>query len=139
MTQNNAETLKGRLTITRSSDNTMRLEVIDEASRTCFLRVKIDPANLMLALTSVAEQPMEFELRGLDKIGKRLEFKRVFVKVPNVSQIPVGDAFVKWYEELVEPYEVDGWKADKEHRFNSHRYDNSNGTYQVWFRRYVED
>ena len=128
--------LQGKLTITKIQNvysNVMRLDIVDEASRSRFLQADISPEDLLLAITSLADRPITFDLGGCDIVGKQQEIKRVCV--PGIRQDIRGKAeWRKHYSEMVAPYEVDGWVADKE-TTSSHKW--SSEGYEVIFRRWL--
>jgi hypothetical protein len=109
----------------------MRMEFMDEASRSRFLKVEISPENLLVAITSLGDQDCEFELRACEYVGKQQEVKTIHV--PGIS----GDrkTFDDELGAAVKPFEIDGWRADRGGGYNHYR--QSKEGYEVWFRRYV--
>jgi hypothetical protein len=129
--------LQGKLTITRrqpAEEYVMHMDFMDEASRIHFLQVSINPHDLMLALTSFADQPCEFELGGAERVGKVHENRNVFIA--NLEYDYRDKAgFLQSLAEALRPFEVDGWKADLPREHN--HYDDTEKGYKVAMRRYV--
>jgi hypothetical protein len=126
--------LKGKLTISRIRKEdgfVMSMKVMDELSRSRFIEVEISPENLVLAITSLADQECEFELRSCDRVGKQHE-----VKVEYVQGIrPNKKDFIMDFICAVLPFEVDGWKADNQNDYNDHNMTEKG--YKVIFHRWV--
>lgn len=64
--------LDGKITLLVNSNRTT-IEVTDESSGIRFLEIKLTPEQLSRALSREALIPCEIDVRGLDKIGKKLE------------------------------------------------------------------
>jgi hypothetical protein len=63
----------GQIDIVRignSDTSMMRIEICDDNSCNRFLEIEISPESLMKALAGLSGQPMKFEIRNLDTIGK---------------------------------------------------------------------
>jgi hypothetical protein len=82
--------------------------------------------------------PFEFKVRGLDRIGMRLETK---VEVIKVHDYIIRDP--KQQMRYAQEYEVDGWEASYSDFENGHNYSRSLGkddwTCKVHMYRYIKD
>lgn len=134
--------LKGMLSITRrrlDEGFVMEMELVDKMSGSHFLQVDISPENLLLAITTFADQECEFELGACEYIGKQQEVKRL--RIPGIQlkwngvRCQSKEEFARDFAEAVKPYEVDGWEADKWEGYNDRR--QSKEGYEVVFRRYI--
>jgi hypothetical protein len=125
--------MKGKLTITRSSNDTINIILEDVNSSIDFLRVEITPEEFALAITNFSCRPCEFKTAGLSLIGKTLEVKSELVEYKGYKD------FEEYMPELVKPYEVNGWKADTYdlENHNGHKIVNNQKEYKITFRRYV--
>lgn len=130
--------MKGNINISRVHDGTkhwIRTTVEDENSHITFLTLELTLENMMLALTNLGNIDCEFELRGLENIGKKLEHKTEYVYLPNAFQ-----ATDEAREEVLKAYEVDGWNARKSDISNHHNFQRFEDGYKVKvsFSRFVE-
>lgn len=132
---------KGRLSISCWSSNQepyhgFTISVTDEASLATFLEVEVTPERFAMAIASRGDQECEFELRGLDVVGKRREVKREEVFVPDHDFKDKKENARK----AVAKHEVDGWLGCDEDAMNNHRRirPSDGGTYyRVGFVRFV--
>lgn len=114
---------KGRINIARWSSNTepyhgIRIEVVDGESRVHFLQVNMSVEEFALAITGCGERECEFELRGVDTVGKVREHKEEMVEFDrDVIYSRDRDAALL----ALKSYEVDGWIGDANDAFNHHR------------------
>lgn len=125
--------MKGKISITRNSNNTISIEVEDTLSSTSFLNVNMTLENFALAITNLSYIDCDFDLRGMSYIGKKLEVKKEIVDLVDTTY----DNFNERIKSLVKPYEVDGWEVEEYclHSWNNHLVNNNK--YTVTFRRYV--
>lgn len=138
--------MKGHINIGRWQANFepregVRIEIVDEDSRIHFLEINMTVEDFARAVMGLSEQDCTFELRGVDRVGKRRENKQVLV---DVSADVVMRRDAKAAAEVLAAHEVDGWIApEPEALFNWHRVvhrDHANNSYKVQanFIRYVE-
>lgn len=131
--------LAGKLSISRvhsSHDGVshhgdyMNITIVDESSRVQFVDVQVDIKTFMDVLTGLARQPCEFELRQSELVGMIKEYKSLLVPKPewNASEEDI--------DEILAPFEVDGWTATRENIENHHNY--RGDKVQVSFHRFVE-
>jgi hypothetical protein len=132
--------LKGHLQISHYfGTDIFRIEVEDDSSGIKFLEVELDAKTLMLALTAQYSE-CEFELRGVEHVGKTRETKKVVVALEQDVRYDTTDEEKR---ALLAPYEVDGWIGHARDLGNHHnlcRVNNDKGTvaYEVGFHRFVD-
>jgi hypothetical protein len=126
--------LNGKISITRSSNDTISIELKDESSAITFLRAEMTPEAFGFAITGLGMQQCEFRYLQDDRIGKKLEVKTEIVPCPYMSP----SNFVECIRDYVQPYEVDGWKA-KSSLTNYNPHNRTSEGYRVTFKRYVEE
>lgn len=118
--------LHGKLSISRPSGGgrehpVVTIDLRDELSRCQFLEVEIDPASLTLALTGKGEVPCWFRLRTESPIGQRAETKTEELWMNAIFAFDRGSKRQEaYFDKLLQPYEVDGWKARRSDLTNSH-------------------
>jgi len=124
------------------STTTFEISVEDVLSRTRFIEFSMSAEDLMLALTGQGNMKCEFELRGLELIGK--EHQNRDVTIPEITTHLSDKEFLKVIEQVRPHYEVDGWRMDEQKHFNMHmlqglslRKGDPVG-YRVILRRYVD-
>jgi hypothetical protein len=109
--------MNGRISISRWTSNKapfngIRITVVDEKSGTHFIEVDVSPENFANALFAMSEQECEFELRGMDNVGKTREQKTVPIIFPTddlfVATNPERDRVL---DRHLRDEEVDGWIA----------------------------
>lgn len=111
------------------------IEIIDENSSVLVVEAQLTLEQFARALSSESLMDVPVEYGPLDKVGKYLEVKTEYIEDIDYSnftiQLPIK----------VKPFEVDGWKADKETTFNCHRRSSREGknVYSVNFRRWVDN
>jgi len=99
--------IPGTVSIGRVSDGLIRIEIRDELSRARFVEASMSPEAFANAVTGLAAQDAELEVRGLEYVGKR--------KVTEQRQIvcPLEWRARHEYEQwLIENAPVDGWILD---------------------------
>jgi len=75
---------KGNLTISRPQGRgpeVMTIRVNDAASRVCVCEVSIGLAEFIKCLTGLAHTEMEFNHGDLSKVGKKMEHRKISVKI----------------------------------------------------------
>jgi len=124
--------LEVQVTISRTSDDVIRLTFKDKLSSLQILSAEMTPHDFAEAVTGMAFVSAVGELNTNPNIGK----------IREVKTVPIAyDGHYKTWEEnfdtFVAPYEVEGWKADAyDRKHNHHR---SNGeVYRTLFIRYVD-
>lgn len=129
---------KGRIRMSRysGSGQGIHVEIIDEVSRIHFLDGEMTLAAFADLLTN-HEAEIEFELRGIDLVGMKREHKTVEVPCPNSTFRLTPEQCA----EILEPYEVDGWKGRPGDLNNMHNKVTGTGKgksrYRVVFVRHV--
>lgn len=126
---------KGYLSINRAGDGLeywMSIKLEDVSSGITFLEVRLSLENMMKALTNLGNIDCTFKLRGIENVGKGYEHKTELVKVKRTFGITDEEV-----DEVVQPYEVDGWSARKSDLKNHHNY-LKDGYIKVHFSRFVE-
>lgn len=109
------------------------IEVEDESSGLSMLRIKVPLADFAEALTGLAYQPCEYELRsnpamwGLVREHKDMRFPK--------NGLYAKDEVRAYLQECVKPHEVDGWKAQIGWALSPQQ---RGDQYRVTFMRYVE-
>ena len=133
-------TLKGAITISRThrgdGKDSIRIEIVDGSSRVHFLVGEMSLSDFASAITGLGYQPIDLEVRGLDKLGMKREHKSERIAWTGFR---VRDAFtIELAKATIAPYEIDGWRGQYDDLFNSHkRIVGSNDLYSVGFHRYV--
>ena len=139
--------MKGKLSIGKVTccgspeEDYIRIEIEDEISSIQFVTVKADLETFTRALFGLGNVPIEFELRGAERVGKKYEHKIVQVSIPNA---PDGISLLdKDIDQAVGYYEVDGWTGRREDCKNHHRHIRQSNTmrkdrtYQLYAVLYV--
>ncbi len=73
--------IKGKISILIGSDRTT-IKLFDEDAYVTFASVTLTPEQLSEALSRLANTECELELKGLDKLGKKMEHKQFVFEVP---------------------------------------------------------
>lgn len=96
--------MKGTITITRDSEDRIRLRIQDEASCIEFIEALITPATFTRVLTGVGFQEIEFETRGLQFVGKKrvVEMRTAVCPLQSYSREELSEWLKKNAQE-------DGW------------------------------
>lgn len=79
------EALQGNITISRGSNDVIRIEIEDKASGIRFVNVKITPEQLGLLVTGRSFIPCEMEVRSLQYLGKTYVSERRSLTVPQTT------------------------------------------------------
>lgn len=130
-------THQGSITISRVSsthgDPYIQVSIQDETSRHQFIELTMSMEAFAMALTGMGAQPLMFDLRGVDYVGKRREFKNELVpRPPSTERACQNDVAVI----VLAPFEKDGWVGRADDLWNHHK---AVGDKQrVLFTRYVE-
>lgn len=106
--------LKGKIDITRPQRHdgvdVISIAINDDLSGVRFLDIKMSPHDFMMAITGLSGQPIEFEVRNLDVIGKRKEYVRAEADVPR-AELPSYDKKLM-QDWLVKNQQREGWRID---------------------------
>lgn len=99
--------MKGNISIGRDSRNSINIEIQDEASRINFLKVKMTPEQFAMVLTGLSMVNVDFEVKGLSKVGltKVIESRKVSCPISSYDRKILS----QW---LVENCQEEGWKID---------------------------
>lgn len=132
--------MKGKLSIGKVTcggepeKNYISITVEDSISSITFVEVKVDLRTFTDALFGLGHVPVEFELRGIERVGQLYEHKEVEITIPKEpDSLYPQDATIA---EAIGCYEVDGWIGNAEDCKNHHRWVKSEKTYQVFRIRY---
>ncbi len=99
--------MKGKITISRSSDETIRFQIEDAASHITFFSGSMTPEAFGSAITGLSHQEIEFNVRGTQHIGKKRVTERRSVLCPLKTYD--RDLLRQW---LNENMEEEGWMID---------------------------
>lgn len=102
-----AKTIQTQVTISRNSSDEIHIEVIDQKSKVRFVRVKLTPHDLAMALTGLSMIDTSAEVVGLDVVGKLKVSKSRTVECP----LDTHDR-VKLRDWLEQNCQEDGWFLD---------------------------
>jgi hypothetical protein len=128
--------LAGAITISRPSGGEtryIRIALEDRLSSIEFLEIEIPLEAFAEAVTGLAYTDCVFELRGLDKVGKRREHKHEMVPLPKSYGLTDEEI-----DAALAPFEVDGWKGSHYDAKNSRNYVHGSGKSRIGFVRYVD-
>lgn len=102
----------------------------------------MDFESFSKALLGQGNMPIEFQLRGLDKVGKKYEYKTEEVYVRTNGPEDRENAI----ELAVRFEEVDGWIGDRNDCYNHHKFlrrdskgNDNYDVYSVSYRRWVDE
>ncbi len=96
--------MKGKITISRCSDDTIRFQIEDAASRIVFFSGSMKPEAFGSAITGLAYQDIEFKIRGARHIGKIVVTEKRSVLCPLKTYD--RELLRQW---LVENMKEEGW------------------------------
>lgn len=125
--------MNGHITIGRTGykeGEAIHIRLEDDSSHIAFLDVYLSLEDFAKTLTN-SYMDCEYELRGIQNVGKKLETK--------TENVPLNDPYMTTDEarlEALKPFEVDGWKARESDISNHHRYQKD--SISVTFSRFVE-
>lgn len=133
--------IRGRMRIghMRGGDNKhhIRIDITDADSAMEICEITISPKQLMLALGSLADRPCKVSVfpNAVKRAGNVMEVRQVEVPMDFSKRM---DGFIENKVPDASHLEVNGWKADIDKTFNSHRYNAQRRTYLMTFRRWVK-
>jgi hypothetical protein len=129
---------KGTITIGRShggseqsQEQPIHIEIRDEASGTRFIEVQMSLEAFASALFGLSSQDCSFELRT-ENVGKIREMKYELIPAPDITCFSDRERQAK---QILEPFEIDGWKGRVDDLLNHHC--REGGNQRVLFVRYV--
>ena len=109
--------LEGQITILINREYTS-IEIIDKSSGIRFVEVKLTPEQLSSALARIAYTDCELSVVGLEKIGKKHEWKSFRFEIPkelysyNYKKYAERDAkLTKFAQDLLDK-DDEGWISD---------------------------
>lgn len=127
--------MKGQITISRTTSsktgNTIRISIEDDSSSVTFLEVLMSLEDFALALTGQGYIDCNFELQGIQNVGKIRETKTELVSLANPFRATDEERL-----DALKPFEVDGWTARFQDIENHHRYQKD--AVSVTFSRFVD-
>lgn len=132
--------MNGKITLSRYANSRdeecpIHIKMEDEKSGAQFLDISMSLENFALMLTNLGFIDCQFELRGLDVVGKQREHKIVNVPLPKGMFLPsTAEA-----SELIKPFETDGWIGRVDDVTNHHNRSYDNNSVKVSFVRWVDD
>lgn len=134
----------GKIDIVRvggADDSIIEINVYDNASRITFVRIKIKPEDLMLALSGLASRPMSFETRNLDVVGKTKIVKDFIVNVSSDDKREYALGYnkpnVKFYiNTVVIDMLGDDWLLDSSIEFKNAVVNNDDGSMTLNLKKY---
>lgn len=132
--------MKGNITLTRpygDDADYIEIQIEDSSSGIHFLSARIGYADFAKLLTGQGYMPCEFELRGIENVGKVTEIKTESVYVPR------GDYTSRQQraETAVAEFEENGWTGRVSNAMNQHNRISGNAEgewYTVSYYRFVE-
>jgi hypothetical protein len=124
MTEGKVQVSIGRTT---GSKEYIHIIITDEDSRTRIVEVEMPLEEFAKCITGLSVCDIPATFGKLSLVGKKMEVKTL--------QLPLDYNNFDKFEQVVKPFEVDGWVADKQDGINHHYLSRSG--YQVHFRRWV--
>lgn len=101
--------LKGRISVRINREETI-IEIEDEKANVTFIKAILTPEQLSAALSRQMSVECEIEVKGLDKVGKTHENKRLEFEIPNDL---ASSRNTEQLHSLAQSILTDGWVADK--------------------------
>lgn len=131
---------KGKITISRpqygSGKKKISIQVEDEIAGIRFLEIEIDYDNFAEAITGLAYIDCEFDVFGLCNVGKKIEHKTELIQSDFKEY---GKPSEEYINNILKPYEVDGWIASRYLGSKDSRTHNDNGCiFKFNFSRWVD-
>lgn len=130
--------IKAKLGMSRAGmgeDSFMRMEIEDASSGIRFLELAIPMEAFAYLVSGLHGVEATGTLRGIEDVVKQRELKHELIALPDVMPYKEQDD-VELVDEILAPYEVDGWVAYRPDLFNHHKRESD---YQrVSFHRCVE-
>jgi len=129
---------KGNITLSRYDSNyedthPIHLKVEDKDSSTQFIDISMTLKDFAFLITGMGFMDCEFEVRGLDRLGKKRENKTEYVPVPKGTFLPTKEEA----KELIKAFEIDGWIGSIDDATNHHNRSRGSDTVLVGFVRWI--
>ena len=129
---------KGNITLSRYDSNyedthPIHLKVEDKDSGTQFIDIGMTLKDFAFLITGMGYIDCQFELRGLDVVGKKREHKKESVSLPPGMFLPTKEQA----KELIKPFEVDGWIGSIDDATNHHNRSRVSDNVLVSFVRFI--
>jgi len=126
--------LPGKITISKTScnleDDYISISIVDESSHVQFVDVKMSLLDFANAITGLAFNSCDFELRHPELVGMKRESKSELLPRPKFGCSVVD------LQRILDPFEVDGWFGSFYDMKNHHNWVGDNQV-SVGFTRYV--
>lgn len=100
--------LNGKISLFIGRDETT-IEIEDAQANTTFLKVRLTPEQLSMALSRQAYVDCELEVAGLDRVGKKHEHTTFEFEIPKELATSTKE---KELQELAQSQLTDGWIAE---------------------------
>jgi len=131
--------MDGKITLSRYNSNyedkePIHIKLEDESSGVQFIDISMTLENFALMLTNLGYIDCEFQLRGLDNVGKQREHKVEYIPMPKGFWMPTKEDAIT----LIKPFEVDGWMGSVDDVLNHHNHDKKEGCVRVGFIRWTD-
>lgn len=134
--------LEGMVTISRvgniAGQGFIEISIEDKKSGIEFVRARISYMEFTQAVTGLGSRPAFLELRGLENVGNKYEYKSMAVFVPE-HDMQNQDAVTK---KAVTEVEIDGWIGSVSDAQNHHKLaskTDDGAFYNVGFQRWVKE
>ena len=131
--------MNGKITISRYNDfrnkEPIHITITDEKSGVTFCDIEMSLESFSRAITGLSLQECNISIHNIDRIGMKREMKKEFIKISKGS-FGLSD---NEKEELLKPYNIDGWIGSKYDIGNHHNFSHKNDAYKVGFTRWVVD
>lgn len=137
------KTIEVKLGMSRANtgeDSYMRMEIEDASSGIRFVELEIPMEAFAYLVSGLHGIDAKCELHNIENVGTQQEHKTEVITIPKDMPCKVDDN-PELIEDLLSPYEVDGWKAYVSDLFNIHnRTRDINGDFRqkVSFHRFVK-
>lgn len=132
--------MKGKITICQShfGDGTTKIHIAvrENDSGIEFLDGYMSVEDFGAAVTGKSFSPIEFELRGLNKVGKKFEHKEEVIKM-DLTGVYNDEKRLELAKEAVKKFEKDGWKARIQDVCNGRNINYNQKTVLISFERWV--
>lgn len=135
------EKMKGSLSIAKyMNSDIVQITIEDSLSGIEFVRLEMNAEEFARAMFGSSNRECVFELNGLHHVGKKYEYKTVYIPNDEVFAKDVVRNDVASGRKFLEPYEDDDWTGNVTDLFNFHNRVVKDGekVIKVHFGRYVE-
>jgi hypothetical protein len=100
--------IKGNLTLLFNSDG-LHIEIADDGASLKFVDLKIAPEDVCKLLSRQAQISCNIEVKGLEKVGKKMEWKKLEFEIPKDTPYKEEDNVAKEYAYIHCP---EGWTPE---------------------------